>query len=57
MPFVVRANILIEEVWVSETDWDDQLPENILNKAKKWFLELQDLDSIKISKCFRRSTT
>ena len=57
MPFMVRANILIEEIWVSVIDWDDQLPENILNKAKKWFLELQDLDSIKISKCFRRSTT
>ena len=34
-PFVVRANILMEEVWISGIDCDDQLPENILDKAKK----------------------
>ena len=28
-PFVVRAKILMQEVWISGIDWYDQLPENI----------------------------
>ena len=38
-------------------DWDDHSPENILDKAKKWFAELQDLRNIKIGRWLRRSTT
>ena len=33
--FVVRAKTLMQEVWISAIDCDDQLPENILDKAKK----------------------
>ena len=53
-PFVVRAKILVQEVWISGIDWDDQHPENILNKTKKWFVELQHLINIKIGRCLRR---
>ena len=56
-PFVVRAKVLMQEVWISEIDWDDPHPENILEKPKKWFVELQDLVIIKIGRCLRRSTT
>ena len=56
-PFVVKAKILMQELWNSGTDWDDQLPENILDKAKKWFAELQDLGNIKIGRCLRTSTS
>ena len=55
--FVVRAKILMQEVWISGIDWDDQLPENISGKARKWFAELQDLGNIKIGRCLRRPTT
>ena len=44
----------MEEAWISGIDWDYQLPENISDKAKKWFAELQDLGNIKIGRCFRR---
>ena len=47
----------MEEAWISGIDWDYQLPENISDKAKKWFAELQDLCNIKIGRCFRRPTT
>ena len=57
MPSVVRAKILMQEVWISGIDCNDQLPENILNKAKKWFPELQDLGIIKVGRCLRRSST
>ena len=55
-PFVVRAKIPMQEVKISGVDWDDQLPENILDKPKKWFAKLQDLGSIKIDRGLRRPT-
>ena len=36
-------------------DWDNQLPENILDTAKKWFAE--DLGNIKIDRCLRGLAT
>ena len=56
IPFVVSAKILVQQVWVSWIDWDNQLPKNILDKTKKWFAELQDLSNTKIVRCFKRST-
>ena len=53
-PFLIRAKILVQEVWISGIDWIDHLPENILDKAKKWFAELQDLGNMKIGRCLRR---
>ena len=53
-PFLIRAKILMQEVWISGIDWIDQLPENIIDKAKKWFAELQDLGNMKIGRCLRR---
>ena len=47
-PFVVRSKILMQEVWISGIDWDDQLPENLLEEAKKQFAELQNLSNIKL---------
>ena len=46
----------MQELSTSRIDWDDELPENISGKAKKWFAELQDLSNIKISRCLRRPT-
>ena len=56
-PFVVRAKILVQEVWISGIDWDDQHPENILSKVKKWFAELQHLGNIKIGRWLRRQNS
>ena len=47
----------MQEVWISGIDWNVQLPENISDKAKKWFAELQDLGNIKIGRYLRRPAT
>ena len=56
IPFVVRAKIHLQEVWISGIDWDDQFPENISDRAKKWFAQLEDLGIIKIGRCLRGSS-
>ena len=34
---MVRAKTFVQDEWISGIDWDDQLPENISDKAKKYF--------------------
>ena len=42
-PFVIRAKILMQEVWVLETDWDEELPKDIAEKTRKCLTKFSDL--------------
>ena len=53
----VRAKILMQQVWISGIDWNDQLPENILDKAKKRFAEVQGLGNKNTDRSLSRPTT
>ena len=39
-PFVIRAKVLMQEIWVCGLDWDDPLPEELSDKMMSWFGEL-----------------
>lgn len=52
-PFVIRAKILLQEMWISGLDWDDLFQEDLTSKARKWFSELEDLPPIKVPRCLR----
>ena len=38
--FIVRAKILMQEIWMAGLDWDDVLPDNLTTKWNSWVLEL-----------------
>lgn len=46
-PFV----IVLQEMWISGLDWDDLFQEDLTSKARKWFSELEDLPTIKVTRC------
>ena len=52
-PFIVRAKILLQEMWAHGLDWDDLFQEDLASKARKWFSELEDLPTIKVPRCLR----
>ena len=52
-PYVIRAKILLQEMWTSGLDWDDQLDENLARKAKTWFAELQQFGKITVPRCLQ----
>ena len=52
-PYVIRAKILLQEMWTSGLDWDDLLDENLAKKAKTWFAELQQLAEITVPRCLQ----
>ena len=35
-PYVVKAKLIIQELWRRNIDWDDELPDDILQKWQSW---------------------
>ena len=54
-PFVVRAKILFQELWLQGYDWDDHLAADIHHEAVKWFAELPELVNVQVPRCLRLS--
>ena len=52
-PFIIRAKVLMQEIWVCGLDWDDPLPEEISVKMMSWFTELPMLSKIRIPRCLQ----
>ena len=52
-PFIIRAKILLQEMWAAGMDWDDLFLGDLASKAGKWFKELEDLPTIKVPRCLR----
>ena len=51
--YVVRAKILLQEMWANGADWDDPVDKNLSRKAHQWFDELTELPSLRIPRCLR----
>ena len=52
-PFVIRAKVLMQEIWVCGLDWDDPLPEELSAKMMSWFGELPMLSKIRVPRCLQ----
>lgn len=48
-PFVVIAKIIMQKIWLSNLDWDDQLPGTLLLEWNDFLNSLSDLEKMKIS--------
>ena len=52
-PFVVRAKVLMQELWIHGLDWDEKLPTELSTKVMSWFEELILLPTIKVQRCLQ----
>lgn len=50
--FIVKARILLQEIWKSEIGWDDELTDTINIKWLKWITELTKINTVKIPRCY-----
>ena len=48
VPFLIRAKILMQEVWLHGLEWDERLPQELFAKVNAWFAELSLLSEMKI---------
>ncbi|XP_073718037.1 uncharacterized protein [Misgurnus anguillicaudatus] len=53
IPFTTRAKVIVQRLWDKRRDWDDpRLPEDLLNSWNHWESELEDLQDIKLPRCY-----
>ena len=54
-PFVMRAKVLLQDIWTAGIDWDDVLPPELRRKWEQWLSELLQLSNVPIPRCLRRA--
>ena len=52
-PFIIRAKILLQEMWTAWMDRDDLFLGDLASEGCKWFKELEDLPTVKVPRCLR----
>ena len=52
-PFIIRAKVLLQNLWAAGLDWDDPLAETLVCRSRNWFEELPELAQISIPRCLQ----
>ncbi|XP_062713212.1 uncharacterized protein LOC134290169 [Aedes albopictus] len=50
--FLIHGKILIQDLWRAKTDWDQLIPEKLLEKWERWTYLFRYLDQIKIPRSY-----
>ena len=52
-PYTARARLIVQELWMSKLDWDDEVTDSgILDRWEEWTAELQHVPSIRLRRCY-----
>ena len=52
-PFTVRAKMLLQDMWADGLGWDEPLGGQLSTQVRQWFVELQNLPSVKVPRCLQ----
>ncbi|GFT51222.1 integrase catalytic domain-containing protein [Trichonephila clavipes] len=53
VPSTLLPKLLLQEIWKMKKAWDQELPQNIVNKFMKWFNEIQILKDVTVPRCMK----
>jgi len=56
-PYVIRAKMLMQDLWVSGVDWDEEVNADTAENINRWFAELEDLQMIEVPRCIQLETS
>ena len=42
-PFIIRAKVVMQEIWQKGFDWDDELDGEVKTKIQSWYSDLHEL--------------
>lgn len=51
-PVIIKAKILLQRVWESKIDWDEEVPEPIVEEWSLWRSQLNSLPQVHIPRCY-----
>lgn len=49
---IVKAKILLQDVWRTDLGWDDEITESLYSRWTRWIAELQGITEVKIPRCY-----
>lgn len=49
---IVKAKILLQDVWRTELGWDDEVTDSIYERWTSWTTELQEIPEVRIPRCY-----
>ena len=49
-PFIIRAKVIMQDVWRKGVDWDDDLDDELKAKIRSWYGDLE-LSSLSVPRC------
>ncbi|XP_048239844.1 uncharacterized protein LOC124124713 isoform X1 [Haliotis rufescens] len=52
-PFIITAKIMLQEMWLTGHDWDDELPQNLQQKIEKWLVQWKEVQGVQVPRCLR----
>lgn len=50
-PYIIRAKFIMQDIWVSGVDWNEEVDSNAAENIRRWFAEHDVLDMIKVLRC------
>ena len=50
-PFIIRAKMMMQDVWLTGLDWDQTLPEELSKRIERWFEELNRVNQVRVPRC------
>ena len=50
-PYIIRAKLMMQDVWLTGIDWDETLPDDLAKKVNGWFEELTRVEEVRIPRC------
>ena len=50
-PFVVIAKVILQELWSRGYDWDEIILDEVANRIRAWFDQLQKIAMVKVPRC------
>ena len=51
-PFVLKAKILLQELWRRNYDWDDDIKDDLLQYWKRWLESAKQISAINLNRCY-----
>ena len=54
-PFVMKAKVMLQELWSRGYDWDDVIRDEIASRIGSWYEQLLSLGNVQVPRCLREA--
>jgi len=52
-PYILRAKLIMQDIWLSGIDWDQRIESETMTKVAHWFEELPEVEQIRVPRCIK----